>query len=54
MGYTKDLSYKQRKEEVLAGMMAKLKTLSPEDQELIGFWMDDQKTYREGHRGPRS
>ena len=47
MGYTRDLSYKQRKEEVLAGMMAKLKTLSPEDQELIGFWMDDRKTYIE-------
>lgn len=47
MGYTKDLSYKQRKEEVLAGMMATLKTLSPEDQELIGLWMDNQKTYIE-------
>lgn len=47
MGYTKDLSYKQRKEDVLADMMAKLKTLSPEDQELIGFWMDDQRSYIE-------
>lgn len=47
MGYTKDLSYKQRKEEVLAEMMMTLKTLSPEDQELIGFWMDDKKTYIE-------
>lgn len=47
MGYTKDLSYMQRKEEVLAEMMMTLKTLSPEDQELIGFWMDDQKTYIE-------
>lgn len=47
MGYTKDLSYKQRKEDVLADMMRTLKKLSPEDQELIGFWMDDQKTYIE-------